>query len=326
MTCKFLIIGGGIRLEKAKDAFIKNGHYATIYTGNEPLKTAIEAHDAIILGLPCSKDDKWVNTENDLSVSLRDVAQMCGKDKIVLGGKMSERVKALFDVYSVRWADYADFEEFEISNAVPTAEGAIQIAMEEFPFTIHSSRILITGFGKVAKALALRLKALGAHCTIIARKSTARAEAESLGFKTGDFSFLPEEVKNCDILFNTVPAKVIGRNVLNSMNSTQGIIDLASKPGGVDLDMARSLGINVIWALSLPGKVAPVSAGKIIQKTDDRDFFLFSLSEYQACGFKLDEVTFDLHEHGNPVGNIVTEYESKWVERGLPIHRVVATP
>ena len=65
--------------------------------------------------------------------------------------------------------------------------------------------------------------------------------------------------------------------------------------------------------------------GKIVQKTDDRDFFEFSLEEYKACGFDLSEVTYDLHENGNPEWNIVTEYEQKWVERGLPIHRVVAT-
>ena len=64
--------------------------------------------------------------------------------------------------------------------------------------------------------------------------------------------------------------------------------------------------------------------GKIIQKTDDRDFFEFSLEEYRACGFDLRELTYDLHEKGNPEWNIVTEYERKWVERGLPIHRVVA--
>ena len=64
--------------------------------------------------------------------------------------------------------------------------------------------------------------------------------------------------------------------------------------------------------------------GKIVQKTDDRDFFEFSLEEYKACGFALENVTFDLHEKGNPEWNIVTEYEQKWVERGLPIHRVEA--
>ena len=64
--------------------------------------------------------------------------------------------------------------------------------------------------------------------------------------------------------------------------------------------------------------------GRIIQKTDDRDFFDFSLEEYEACGLKLENVTYNLHEKGNPAWNIVTEYEAKWVERGLPIHRVEA--
>ncbi len=64
--------------------------------------------------------------------------------------------------------------------------------------------------------------------------------------------------------------------------------------------------------------------GKILQKTDDRDFFEFSLEEYKACGFTLEKVTYDLHEGGNPDWNIVTEYEQKWVDRGLPIHRVEA--
>lgn len=64
--------------------------------------------------------------------------------------------------------------------------------------------------------------------------------------------------------------------------------------------------------------------GKILQKTDDRDFFDFSLEEYKAMRFDLENVTYNLHEDGNPEWNIVTEYEQKWVERGLPIHRVEA--
>ena len=64
--------------------------------------------------------------------------------------------------------------------------------------------------------------------------------------------------------------------------------------------------------------------GRIIQKTDDRDFFEFSLGEYEACGFALENVSYNLHENGNPDWNIVTEYERKWVEQGFPIHRVEA--
>ena len=67
-----------------------------------------------------------------------------------------------------------------------------------------------------------------------------------------------------------------------------------------------------------------VDGGRILQKTDDREFFEFSLEEYKACGFALENVTYNLHEQGNPKWNIVTEYENKWIERGLPIHRVEA--
>lgn len=64
--------------------------------------------------------------------------------------------------------------------------------------------------------------------------------------------------------------------------------------------------------------------GRILQKTDDLDFFEFSMQEFKDCGFALENVTYNLHENGNPAWNIVTEYEQKWVERGLPIHRLEA--
>ena len=67
-----------------------------------------------------------------------------------------------------------------------------------------------------------------------------------------------------------------------------------------------------------------VDDGKVVQKTDNRDFFDFSLDEYRASGFELTELTYNLHENGSPDWNIITEYERKWVEQGLPIHRVVA--
>ena len=66
------------------------------------------------------------------------------------------------------------------------------------------------------------------------------------------------------------------------------------------------------------------TGGRIFQKTDDRDFFEFSIEEFTSCGFDLEKVTYNLHEKGNPEWNIVTEYEGKWVERGLPIHRLEA--
>ena len=64
--------------------------------------------------------------------------------------------------------------------------------------------------------------------------------------------------------------------------------------------------------------------GKIVQKTDDRAFFEFSLQEYAAAGFVVKQADYDLHKNGNPAGNVVTEYEKKWVEQGKPIHLAIA--
>ena len=68
-------------------------------------------------------------------------------------------------------------------------------------------------------------------------------------------------------MVNTVPHRVLGVEELADLKEGCLVIDLASKPGGVDLEAARQLGVRVIWALSLPGKVAPVTAGAAIRNT-----------------------------------------------------------
>ena len=81
---------------------------------------------------------------------------------------------------------------------------------------------------------------------------------------TGDLSGCAGDF---DVIFNTVPAEVLDRNVLEQIPDDTLIIDLASKPGGVDFSAAKELGKKVIWALSLPGKTAPITSGRIIKET-----------------------------------------------------------
>ena len=152
-------------------------------------------------------------------------------------------------------------------NAVPTAEGAIQIAMEELPITIHGARALVVGFGRVGRALAPRLQALGARVTVAARRYEQRSLAQSMGLATERADRLPDWLCCYDLVVNTVPARILSEEDLEDLRPGCLVIDLASKPGGVDLEAAARLGVKVIWALSLPGKVAPVTAGKSIKIT-----------------------------------------------------------
>jgi len=138
--------------------------------------------------------------------------------------------------------------------------------MEELPITLFGCDAVITGFGKVAQPIVSALRALGANVTVCARKPSARAKARTFGVNAVDFNLLKDCMGRADLVFNTVPQCVINRRELIAAKNAL-IIDLASKPGGVDMEAAKDLGVKVIWALGLPGKVAPVTAGNIIKET-----------------------------------------------------------
>lgn len=62
----------------------------------------------------------------------------------------------------------------------------------------------------------------------------------------------------------------------------------------------------------------------VVQKTDDRSFFEFSLEQFSQAGYTLQRVSLDLHAQEDP-DNIVTEYEQRFIAQGLPIYRLEAT-
>ncbi len=162
--------------------------------------------------------------------------------------------------------DYLEREEFAVANALPTAEGAIQIAMENYEGIISGSNCLVIGYGRIGKILSKSLKGLNANVTVSARKSEHYEYIKADGnvpIKTNEIIGL----KGYDIVFNTVPKLVIYNSILENTDPDTIIIDLASLPGGVDFAKAEQLNITTIQALSLPGKCSPKTAGEIISNT-----------------------------------------------------------
>ena len=76
--------------------------------------------------------------------------------------------------------DYEKDEFLTTANAIPTAEGALALAMQQMPDTLWESRCLVLGFGRVGKQLSLRLQRLGARVTVAVRKDADRALLEAL--------------------------------------------------------------------------------------------------------------------------------------------------
>lgn len=270
---KIAVIGGDQRQAVIAATLADEGYEVALFANSTnklgeatratELEGAINGSSAVVLPLPCSADKVTLLTPNfDKTIYLSSLLALLDT-QVVYGGM----TKVLGDLYKGEIVDYFEDESLQILNAIPTAEGAVAIAMDLLPITLHSARCLVVGFGRVAKALTKVLAALGAYVTVMARKQSDFAFCELYGYRTAKFSELDFGNEDYDVIFNTVPEKIFTEHVLSRISSKTVIIDLASRPGGVDFEAASSLGLTVNWALSLPGKVAPVTAGKIIAKS-----------------------------------------------------------
>ncbi len=160
--------------------------------------------------------------------------------------------------------EYREADEFAIWNSIPSAEGAIQMAMEATPFTIFGSRSVVIGFGRTGKSLALLLRGLFSDVTVVVRKENDYARVWAAGYKYMNWERLQDSVTDADIIFNTAPALVLSREILSGAPGHAVIIDVASAPGGTDFEAAEEMGLTAKLAPGLPGIVAPVTAGRII--------------------------------------------------------------
>lgn len=158
-------------------------------------------------------------------------------------------------------------DDVAIYNSIPTVEGALMMAIQNTDITLHDSQTIVLGLGRVGLSLARVLQAIGAHVKVGVRSSADLARAYEMGLRPFYSSQLAEQVENADFIFNTVPAVIIDAHILSRSPYDVLIIDLASKPGGVDFEFAKKRGIKAILAPSLPGIVAPKTAGKIIART-----------------------------------------------------------
>jgi dipicolinate synthase subunit A len=276
---KFTIAGGDLRSIKLANLLKHDGNEVNIYGFSNAgfdlgmsescdLNAAIDESDVIIGPIPCSNDNETLNAPfHPGKIYINEVLKAVLKNQFFIAGRISEKIVQLSQIYNVYCIDLLKREEMAVLNAIPTAEGAIQIAMEEMPITLHGSNALILGYGRIGKILANMLKGIGANVFVEARKYSDIAWIKSYGYHPIFLNTLEKYLSGMDVIFNTIPSIILSTDMLNKIRNECLIIDLASKPGGVDFERANQLGLKAIWALSLPGKVAPVTAAEFIKET-----------------------------------------------------------
>ena len=269
----FGVMGGDERMRFLASSIAKDG-YPVCVTGLEKLKPChgtaavtpdelIERCSVIVLPLPASRDGKTLNAPySENAIELSDTLAEKLRNRTVYGG-MLQKITSLSRAWQeVGAEDYYRREELAVGNAIPTAEGAIGVAIREFPGTVNASRCLVTGFGRIGKNLCMLLRAMGAEVSAAARKKEDLMLMRAMGVKPLTYREITERY---DMIFNTVPAKVLSAQILNRQDAETLIVELASAPGGIDREAAEKMNMRVIDAPSLPGLTAPKTAAEYIK-------------------------------------------------------------
>ena len=285
----FTLLGGDKRQAVIAKRLLHVGHCVRIYglgalssdiVGAELFSSAekaVSGADVVLLPLPVSRDNANLSFAANYSgdaLKLSDIVRFAAKGGCgaILGGVIPADMVKAAEASGIFICDYYKSESLQKKNALPSAEGAVMIAMENTDKLIKGMSVLVCGYGRIGTCLASLLDRMGARVTVMARRDESLCEIVMHGYDAVRISeneldrtaFDDEEY---DVIINTVPHVVFTRNVMQKIANKPLYIEVASSPGGIDVCAAREMGVEVIFAPSLPGKYAPVNAGEYIFET-----------------------------------------------------------
>ena len=214
-----------------------------------------------IIMLPVPYKDASGNIKGT-NMTLADVSSKLDSNSFVILGKTDGEFAELAKQIGFKYCDLNMDLRFKKLNAIPTAEAALNIAMQYTPYTLYGHTALVCGYGCIAQCLTKLLLAFGVKVTVAARKHSDRIDAKYHGADAIDINDIKNVIKNINIVFNTCPAMVLPAGVIDNAKPDCVIIDLASRPGGCDLDYAKSKGLNAGIYLSLPDIYSPQTSGE----------------------------------------------------------------
>lgn len=256
------VLSGDKRQFFANEFFNKSGYSSHI-------KNNFDFNDEkyILCGTPFSKDGINLNCDLYSSYPISTFIALLKPHQTLFGGNISEKVSDSLKNKKVNYFDFLKDDNVVWSNAELTAEGLISRIIENTPFSIQESNILIIGFGRCGINSALKLKALNGNITIYDHTNVHLSQAYAYGFKTTDFAGLNSHLNKFDIIINTVPGNVLTDYSMSLLKKECFLFEIASKPYGINQELSKKYKLNLITCPSLPGLTAPKSAGELIAKS-----------------------------------------------------------
>ena len=271
MKHKFAIIGGDLRIIKLAEMLANEENEIYVYglekaeeiksKSNiiqcDSIKKAIQDVEIVIGPIPFSSNGNTINAPfSDKDITIREMMHVINAKVLIAGGITPEVYGMANDEY-IEIIDIMKREELAVLNTIATAEGTIQIAIENTNKILHGSEVLILGFGRIGKVLARKLAGLAVKVTCAARKDEDLAWIQAYGHKATNINTIGENLRQYDIIINTVPHMILSEERLQYVKKECLLIDLASNPGGIDKKAVKDKKLKSIHAQGNNGKCHP---------------------------------------------------------------------
>ncbi|WLR53204.1 dipicolinic acid synthetase subunit A [Bacillus tianshenii] len=222
--------------------------------------------DSFILPVPGTNLEGKVDTvfSNEEIILTEDLLKQTPEHCLIFSGISNSYLNEITTNAKRSLIQLFERDDVAIYNSIPTVEGTIMMVIQHTDITIHSSKVLVLGLGRVGMSTARTFHALGAKVKVGARKSEHLARITEMGLEPFHLDELEDHADDADVVINTIPAQVVTASVISKLPAHSLIIDLASKPGGTDFRYAEKRGVKALLAPGLPGIVAPKTAGQIV--------------------------------------------------------------
>lgn len=234
----------------------------------ETYENMISSSEIVVLPIPFTKDKKTINMPlSNRNIRIQELAYHL-ENKTIFVGNMPEDIQEILKQKQNEVIDFMKKEEFAVLNAIPTAEATIEIILKNTNKILQGSHCLILGFGRIGKVLAHKLQGLSVNVTCMITNEVEKAWATAYGYQTTTIEKLQNyytKIKQYDIIINTIP-KIIFKEELKEIKKETLVIDLASKPYGIDRKIVEEENINFIEALGLPRKISTNDISKIYER------------------------------------------------------------
>lgn len=252
---KFLIIGNDKKQQACRNRLNERGFVAACCDG-EAVFDEMRHYSSIILPIPTLANGCISGTR----LTLSELEQELSREQRVFYGNLD------YSPFGEKSVSYYN-ESFLVKNSRLTAQGVLRLMLENTDKDLSTLKAAVLGYGRCGKAICKSLRANGVSTFSVSRKAYSAVLAENDGLEAMQYNEFYEKISGFDVIVNTVPYNILGRESMERLTKRNIYIEIASKPYGFNINETDKYNFRYILAESLPGRFTPTSAGINIADT-----------------------------------------------------------